>query len=148
MLDRPGHDDPSRRRFTETFLVDLIRTVMMGRSYRPRRYSQLTTVLGGVSCHSDNTYLCSVRYRYSRYRYECRTELTEVSGTSIDVVPKLPRCRYRYESLYRYRRCRYPCRTELTEVSGTDIDVVPNLPKCPIPVWMSYRTCRSIRHRY
>ena len=105
--------------------------------------------------------VCSVRYRYSRYRYGCRTEITEVSGTGIDVVPNLPKClvpvlmyrnylsvRHRYESLYRYRRYRYPCRAELTEVYGTGIDVVPNLPNCPIPVLMTYRTYRSVRYRY
>ena len=117
--------------------------------------------------------MCSVRYRCSRYRYGCRTELTEVSGTGIDVVPNLPKCpvpvlmcrkyrsvRYRYESLHRYRRYRYPCRTELIEVSGTGADVVPNLPKCPVPVlmlyrlskcpvpvWMSYRNYRSVRYQ-
>ena len=32
------------------------------------------------------------RYRSVRYRYGCRTELTEVSGTSMDIVPKLPKC--------------------------------------------------------
>ena len=31
-------------------------------------------------------------YRYRRYRYPCRTELTEVSGTVIDVIPNLPKC--------------------------------------------------------
>ena len=50
-------------------------------------------------------------YRYRRYRYPCRTELTKVSGTGIDVVPNLP-----------------------NEVSGTGIiDVVPDLPKGPVP---------------
>ena len=105
--------------------------------------------------------VCSVRYRYCRYRYGCHTELTEVSGTGIDVVPNLPKCPvpvlmyrnyqsilYRYESLYRYRRYRYPRLTELTEVSGDGIDVVPKLPKCPVPVLMSFRTCRSVRYRY
>ena len=53
--------------------------------------------------------VCSVRYRYSRYRYGRHTEITEVSGTGIDVVP------------------------ELTELSGTGIDV-PKLPKCPVSV--------------
>ena len=105
--------------------------------------------------------VCSVRYRYSRYRYGCRTELTEVSGTGID-VPNLPKCqvpvlmlyrnnrsvRYRYESLYRYRRCWYPYRTELAEVSGTGFDVIPNIPKCPVPVLMSYRSYLSIWYRY
>ena len=69
--------------------------------------------------------VCSVRYRYARYRYGCRTELTEVSGTGIDVVPNLPKCPVPV----------YGCCTEFTEVSGTGIDVVPNLPKCPVPVW-------------
>ena len=31
-------------------------------------------------------------YRYRRYRYPYRTELTEVYGTGIDVVPNLPSC--------------------------------------------------------
>ena len=45
---------------------------------------------------SYRSYL-SVRYRYESlyryrwYRYPCRTELTEVSGTGIDVVPNLPK---------------------------------------------------------
>ena len=73
----------------------------------------------------------SVRYRYGslyryrryRYRYPYRTELTEVCGTGIDVVPKLPKCPVPVLMF-----------TELTEVSGTGIDAVPNLPKCPVPV--------------
>ena len=32
-------------------------------------------------------------YRSVRYRYGCRTELTEVSGTGIDAVPNIPKCR-------------------------------------------------------
>ena len=78
--------------------------------------------------------VCSVRYRYSRYRYGCRTELTEVSGTGID-VPNLPKCPVPVLMLYRnYRsvRYRYDC-------TGTGIDAEPNLPKCPVPVLM-YRT--------
>ena len=31
-------------------------------------------------------------YRSVRYRYGCCNELTEVSGTGIDVVPNLPKC--------------------------------------------------------
>ena len=76
-------------------------------------------------------------YRYRRYRYPCRTEVTEVSGAGIDVVPKLPKCPVPVLMSYRtYRsiRYRYPCCTEVTEVSGTGIDVVQNLPKCPVPV--------------
>ena len=90
----------------------------------------------------------------------CFTELSEVLGTGIDVVPipvptpvptsipvpKVPvLMSYR---IYRSVRYRYWCRTEVTEVSGTGIDVVPNLPKCPVPVLMSYRTYRSVRYRY
>ena len=77
--------------------------------------------------------VCSVRYRYSRYRYGCRTGLTEVSGTGIDVVPNLPK------GPERYWRC-----TEVVAVSGTGtgvctgtagtgIDVIPNLPNFPVP---------------
>ena len=33
-------------------------------------------------------------------------------------------------------------------MSGTGIGVVPNLPKGPVPVFMSYRTYRSVRYRY
>ena len=112
-------------------------------------------------------------YRSVRSRYCCCTELTKVSGTGmkvctgtggagVHIVPNLRKCpllvlmscrtyrsvQYRYESLYRFRRYRYPCRTELTEVSGTGIDVVPNLPRCPVPVLMSYRTCRGVRYRH
>ena len=117
-------------------------------------------LIASFFCMNDAS-VCSVRYRYSRYRYGC-TEITEVSGTGIDVVPKLPKCPvpvlmlyrtyrsvlYRYESLYRYRRYRYGYRTELTGVSGTGIDVVPNLPKCPVPVLMSSRNYQSVRYRY
>ena len=103
-----------------------------------------------------------VRYSTgSRHRYGCRTELTEVSGTGIDVVPNLPKCsvpvlelyrtyrsvRQRYESMYRYRRYWYRC-AELTEVFGTGIDAVPNVPKFPVPELTSYRTYRSFRCRY
>ena len=100
-------------------------------------------------------------YRSVRYRYWCRTEVTEASGTGIDIVPNLPTCSVPVLMLYRtYRsvRYRYWCCTELTEVSGTGmnvctgtdgtgIHVVPNLPKCPVPVLMSYRTYRSVRYR-
>ena len=69
-----------------------------------------------------------------RYRYGCRYEVTEVSGTGIDAVPKL----LKYPvPMHQYRRYRYPFRTVLTEVSGTGIDVVTTLPKCPVPVLMS-----------
>ena len=58
----------------------------------------------------------SVRYGHEslyRYRYPCRTELTEVSGIGIDVIPNLPKCpvpvipavcfcRYRTEHMLEY----------------------------------------------
>ena len=85
-------------------------------------------------------------YRYRRYRYPCRTELTKGSDTGIDVVPNLPKCPVPILMSYRtYRsvRYRYSCCTELTEVSSTGIDVAPNLPKCPVSVLM-YRTYQSV----
>ena len=96
--------------------------------------------------------VCSVRFRCSRCRYGCRTELTKVSGTGIDVVPnlpnevsgtgidvpKLPKCPVPIRTSVPYRRYPYPYRTERTKVSGTGIDVVPNLPKCLVQVLMSY----------
>ena len=86
----------------------------------------------------------------------CCTELTEVSGAGVDIVP-IP-VQIRYKRQYRYRRYRCWCHTELAEVSGTGIDVQPNLPKCPVPhidvvpnlpkcpvlVLMMYRTFREV----
>ena len=53
-------------------------------------------------------------YRSVRYRYGCRTELTEVFGAGIDIAPNLPkcpvpvltsdRCPYRYTLGCMYRR--------------------------------------------
>ena len=88
-------------------------------------------------------------YRSVRYRYWCCTELSEVSGTGIDVEPNLPKCPVQVLMSYRsYRSVRYGywCRNELTEVSGTGIDV-RTLPKCTVPILM-YRPYRSIRYRY
>ena len=77
------------------------------------------TTISTPTLSSNIPRVYSVRYRYSLYRYGCRTDFTEVSGTGID-VSYLPNCpvsvlmylnyrsvRYRYESLYRYRRYRY-----------------------------------------
>ena len=69
-------------------------------------HSAIKSLMYHAACKVSR--VCSVRYRYSRYRYGCHTELTELSGTGIDV-------------------------TELTELSGTGIDV-PKLPQCPVPV--------------
>ena len=83
-----------------------------------------------VLCGGENTYKIphlgkdaaarAGRTIQLRYRCGCRTELNEVSGTGIDVVPNLPKypvlvlmysnyrsVRYRYGSLYRYRQYRY-----------------------------------------
>ena len=47
-------------------------------------------------------------YRYRLQRYPCRTELSEVSDTGIDVVPNLPKCPVPVLMSYRtYRSVRY-----------------------------------------
>ena len=71
-----------------------------------------------------------------------RTELTEVSGTGIDVVPNLPKRPVPVLEVYRtYRSVRH-------RYKSTGIDVIPNLPKFPVLVLMSYPTYRSFRYRY
>ena len=52
-------------------VFDVVPNLLMGR---------VTVLLSYQTCRSV------------RYRYCCRTEVTEVSGTGIDVVPKLPKC--------------------------------------------------------
>ena len=56
------------------------------------------------------------------------TEISEVSGTGIDVAPIL-------------------VPTPVQTFIPVPPDVVPDVPKCPIPVLMSYRTYRRVRHR-
>ena len=85
-------------------------------------------------------------YRSFRYRYWCRTELTEVSGNGIDAVPKLQKCPVPVWKSVPVPAV--PVSISFIEVSGTGIDVVPKLPKCPVPVLMPYRTYRNIRYRY
>ena len=47
-------------------------------------------------------------YRHRRYRYPYRTELTEVFGTGMDIVPNLPKCAVPVLMSYRtYRSVRY-----------------------------------------
>ena len=72
-------------------------------------------------------------YRSVQCRYWCRTEVNELSGTGVYVVP-IPAPLLMSYRTYRSVRYRYSLRTELTEVSGTGIDVVPNLTKSPVPV--------------
>ena len=74
-------------------------------------------VFGTVPVFSVPVWMSYRTYRSVRYRYWCRTELTEVSGTGIDVVPKLPK---------------YP---------------VPVWKSVPVPVLTPYRTYRSIWYR-
>ena len=64
-----------------------------------------------------------------RVRYASLAELTEVPGSSTDVVP--------------VRRVLLHGRTELTKVSGTGMSVVKNSQKVWVPVWMLYKTRTS-----
>ena len=75
-------------------------------------------------------------YQGVRYRYGCRIERTEVSGTGIDVALKLPKCQVPALMYPTYRSVlyRYSCRPERTEVSGNGIDVVPAPIPLPAPV--------------
>ena len=50
-------------------------------------------VLMLYSTYGSVRYRYESLYRYRRYRYPYRTEVTEVSGTGID-VQNLPKCRY------------------------------------------------------
>ena len=116
-------------------------------------------VFGTVPVFSVPVWMSHRTYRSVRYRYWCRTELTDVSGTGMKVctgtggtgipvvpnIPKWPLPLWMYRS-YPSVRYRYWCRTEHTEVTTTGMDV-PNLPKCPVPVLRSYRTYRSARYR-
>ena len=95
-------------------------------------------------------------FRSVRYRYRCRIDTGNNSGTDVhignggnDMISHraYQSVRYRYESLYRYRRYRYSYRTELADMSGTGIDV-PNFLKCLVPVLMSCRIHRWVRYRY
>ena len=53
-------------------------------------------------------YRCEGLYRYRRYRYPCRTELTDVARTGIDLVPKLAKSPIPVLMSYRsYRIVRY-----------------------------------------
>ena len=93
-------------------------------------------VFGTVPVFSVPVRMSYRTYRSVRYRYWCRIEVTEVSGTGIDALPNLPK--------------RPVPLKDCTGTGGTGIHipVVPNLPKCPGSVWMSYRTYRSVRYRY
>ena len=88
--------------------------------------------------------MCSVRYRYARYRYRCRTKLTEVFGTGVDVL-NLPKYLVPVLMLHRtYRSVRHGMKV-CTGTGCTGIHIVQNL---PLPVSISYRTYRSIWYRY
>ena len=98
-------------------------------------------------------------YQRVGYGCGCGTKLTKGSGTGMDVVPSLPKCRVRVvwmlvpvpipDTLYFNKTVpgtRVFCcgRTELTKVSGTGMDVVPNLPKSRVRVWMSCQAYQRV----
>ena len=101
-------------------------------------------------------------YQSVGYGYGSRTELTKGSGTGMDVVSSLPKCRVRVwtlvpvhlpDPLYVNKPMtgtRVFCRgrTELTKVSSTDIDVVPSLPKCRVRIGMLHQAYQRVGHRY
>ena len=70
--------------------------------YRASKVSGIDVVPNLPKCPVPVLMLCrsyrSVQYRYEsryrchRYRYSYRTELTEVSGTAIDIVQNSPKC--------------------------------------------------------
>ena len=100
-------------------------------------------VFGTVPVFSVPAWMSYHNYRSVWYRYWCRTEITEVSGTGIDVVPSLKKCPVPVlVSCWTYRsvRHRYRCRTKVNKVSGTGIDDILILPKFPVPVLVSYLT--------
>ena len=88
-------------------------------------YEYCKGVFGTVPIH---LYMC---------RYGCRTELTEVSGTDMDVVPNLPKCPA--PVLMLYRNCRSGMKV-CTGTGDTGIHIVPNLLKRPVTALRSYRT--------
>ena len=122
-------------------------------------------------------------YRRVRYRYRCctntcissgtdvrtgtggdgcRTDLTDVPGTGIDVAPNLfkdPVPILISSRSYRGVRYRYRCCAEVAEVSGAGIDAVPNTPLeystrrflaevCRLCLNMSKKRCESVRLKW
>ena len=75
---------------------------------RTVRYSRVRSVWMSYRRYRSVRYRYESLYRYRRYRYGCRTELTEVSGTGIYIVPNLPKCPVPVSISYRtYRSVRY-----------------------------------------
>ena len=69
-------------------------------------------VLGTQPVRSVPAWMSYRAYRSVRYRFWCRTELTEVSGTGLDVVPNLvmrPIPVLTFYHTYRSVRYRYRC---------------------------------------
>ena len=134
-----------------------IRTALKNHSIR----SSSKILKLGVGWHNDQPYIFMARCGVTGLMYiflsECPvpgwcTELTEVSGTGIDVVPKLPKLPLQVwksvpfpavpvSMLYRIYRYVHWCCTALTEVSRTGIDIIPNLPKNPLPVMPAVCLC-------
>ena len=96
-----------------------------------------------------------VRCGTSRCRCRRRTELTEESGTGIDVVPSFSA--FPGPVLEVYRMCPAPVRTGTNEyvqvrtnictgTAGTGVGVLPNLLTLYVQVLISHRTFRSFRY--
>ena len=89
-LASPMYDSNMKRETTVRWIRVLLLILLLLLLLRRRQRRSIVKERKGID--TKNPRVCSVRYRYSRYRYRCRTELTEVSGTGIDVVPNLPKC--------------------------------------------------------
>ena len=87
-------------------------------------------------------------YQSVGYGYRSRTELTKLSGTGMDVVPSLPKCRVWYGCLYPHPYPTPCISTRLYPVPGYFAAGVPNLPKRRVRVWMSYRTYQRVGYEY
>ena len=100
----------------------------------------------------------SVGYAGTRGIFGGRAEFSEVPGTSIEVVPKVPRCRVLVLRSYRtYRSVGYRYRVRIEPYRGLrqGIETVPNhfdrvntpgipLPNCRVTVLRPYRTYQSV----
>ena len=94
---QPIHDPP--RVYT---IVQQYRSISATRKQKKQMSCVRQYLRTAVQPYS--TKVCSVRYRYSRYRNGCHTEVTEVSDTVIGVVPNLPKCPVPVSMLYQTDR--------------------------------------------
>ena len=73
--------------------------------------------------HRSARYRCESMYRYRRHRYCSRTEVTEVSGTGIDVVPVILAVCLGTVSKKRYQAVGFPCCRMLKLRSSREIRI-------------------------